>query len=234
MSWTFTPDEFAHVWAETDLDRYPYPLRILETPGTESEAEKLRVELDQRLPPGADPDLSACLHILAAPHTRIAAVGSASGYHSQIRVLACAVYDRAVLLVQEPGSIPDYGGRVRIAIGHSAKLGARIAAQLPDTPAGNEPARSASTESIQDDERVVVDQRAAPAVRRLLRKLHSARGHIRIEPRLDRPTAATPVHYTWIDVERDGRYLIKSDETVHIVPASPSQLAAQLQKRIPS
>ncbi|NEW46026.1 ESX secretion-associated protein EspG [Nocardia cyriacigeorgica] len=234
MSWTFTPDEFAHIWRETDQDRHPYPLRILETPRTEHEAETLRAELATRLPLGTDPDLSACLRILAAPHTRIVAIGGGHTAGSEIRLLATAVFDRAVLAVQEPGRTPDFGGQVRISIGHSAKLGARIAALLPKTPAGREPARAAAADAIRDDEVVIATQRAALPIRRLLLKPHTAEGHIRIEPRLDRPTPPAPVHYTWIDVEGDGRYLIKAGDTVHIVPAGTEQLAAQLQKRVPS
>ncbi|VFB01915.1 ESX secretion-associated protein EspG [Nocardia cyriacigeorgica] len=234
MSWTFTPDEFAHIWRETDQDRHPYPLRILETPRTEREADALRAELAARLPLGADPDLSACLRILAAPHTRIVAVGGGHTAGSEIRLLAAAVFDRGVLAVQEPGRTPDFGGRVRISIGHSAKLGARIAALLPKTPAGREPARAAAIEAIRDDEVVIATERAALPIRRLLLRPHTAEGHIRIEARLDRPTPPAPVHYTWIDVEGDGRYLIKAGDTVHIVPANSEQLAAQLQKRVPA
>ncbi|WP_330253221.1 ESX secretion-associated protein EspG [Nocardia sp. NBC_00565] len=234
MSWTFTPDEFAHIWRETELDRHPYPLRILETPRTETEADKLRAQLNERLPPRSDPDLSACLRIMATPQTRIVAIGGGHGPGTEIRLLACAIYDRAVLAIQEPGPGPDIGGRVRLSIGLSAKLGARIASLLPAVPAGHEPARAAAADAIRDDEVVVSSQRSVPSIRRLLLKPHTAEGHIRIESRLNQPTPQPPVHYTWIDVKGDGRYLIKAGDTVHIVPASAEQLATQLQKRIPA
>lgn len=234
MGWTFTPDEFAHVWRETEVDRHPYPLRILETPRTEDEADALRATLNERLPPGRDPDLSACLRILAKPQTRIVAIGGAHAPGTEIRMLAGAIFDHAVLALQEPGASPDIGGHVRLSIGHSSKLGSRIAALLPRAPAGREPARSAPVEAIQDQEVVVAPQPAAPPIRRLLLKPHTAGGHIRIEPRLDRPEPSPSIHYTWIDVKGDGRYLIKAGTTVHIVPASAEQLAAQLQKRIPA
>jgi hypothetical protein len=233
VSWSFTPDEFAHVWRETDLDRHPFPIRILETPRTEDEAAALRNTLEVRLPPRADPDLSACLRILAKPHTRIVAIGGGHTTSSEIRVLGAAVYDHAVLAVQEAGSSPDFGGRVRISIGHSTKLGAHIAALLPNTPAGKEPARSAPADAIRDEETVVVARPMAPRIRRLLLKPHTAEGHIRIEPRLDRDAPPTPVHYTWIDVAGDGRYLIRAGDDVHVAPASPQQIAVHLQKRIP-
>jgi hypothetical protein len=71
VSWSLTPDEFAHIWRRADLDRIPYPLRVLESPRTERDARLLRTELAQRLPP--DPDLDACLRILALPQTRVIA-----------------------------------------------------------------------------------------------------------------------------------------------------------------
>ncbi|WP_040834167.1 ESX secretion-associated protein EspG [Nocardia brevicatena] len=232
MSWTFTPDEFAHMWRETGLDRIPYPLRVLESPRTERDAEILRAELDHRLPLGADPDLSACLRILAAPHTRMAVVGDTDRPGGEIRALACAVYDRAVLVVQAPGSTPDFGGSIRVSIGHSARLGTRIATLLPGTPPGRRPAHTASTAAVRDEETVVPTEPAALRIRKLLRARHTAEGHIRIEPRLDRPAPPPPLHYTWLDVQNDGRYLLRTDENVHMTPASAEQIAGLLQKRI--
>ncbi|MBF6356946.1 ESX secretion-associated protein EspG [Nocardia higoensis] len=233
MHWIFTPDEFAHVWRETDIDRPPYPLRILESPRTEHAAEVMRAALAQKFPPGADPDLTACLRIMADPHTRFLAVGQGSDPRAELRLLACVVFDRAVLAVQGRSTRVGQAGAVRISIGHAAKLGAGIASVLPKAPAGREPARAASTGAIYDTEAV----RPAPEVariRRLLLSRHVSSGHIRIEPRLDRPQPPPPVHYTWMDVEGDGRYLLKADEAVRVVPASVEQVAGQLQKWVPS
>jgi hypothetical protein len=233
VSWTFTPDEFAHIWRETDLDRHPFPLRILESPRTEDEAATLRKTLEVRLPLGADPDLSACLRILAAPHTRVVAIGGAHSAGTEIRAVAAAIYDHAVLAIQEPGRTPGFGGSIRLSIGHTAKLGARIAALLPECPAGGEPARSAPSEAVRDDDCPRPTSPPAPRIRRLLLKPHTAEGHIRIESGLDRATPPPPLYYTWIDVADDGRYLIKAGDEVHIVPASRQQIGAHLQKRIP-
>ncbi|MEU1983926.1 ESX secretion-associated protein EspG [Nocardia sp. NPDC019395] len=232
MSWSLTPDEFAHVWRQADLDRLPYPLRVLETPRTERDAEFLHAELAQRLPP--DPDLDACLRILATPQTRVVAIGATAEPGRELRALGCVVYDRAVLAVQEPGRTPEFGGTVRLSIGHSAKLGTRLAAVLPSARAGRQPARTASAAAVRDTETIVQEERAAGPIRKLLRSPHTAQGHIRIESHLDQPTPTPPVHYTWLDLENDGRYLLKADESVHIVPASTEQLATHLQKRIPA
>ncbi|MBB5918660.1 hypothetical protein BJY24_007572 [Nocardia transvalensis] len=232
MTWSFTPDEFAHIWRETDLDRHPFPLRILETPRTEDEAVALRRTLESRLPLRSDPDLSACLRILARPQTRVVAIGGRHTPGSEIRVLGAAVYDHAVLAVQDPGGSRDFGGRVHISIGHRAKLGARIAALLPEAPAGREPARTAPTEAVRDEETVVSTQPLAPRIRRLLLRPHTAEGHIRIEPSLDRENPPAPVYYTWIDVADDGRYLIRAGNEVHVTPASIQQIATHLQKRM--
>lgn len=232
MSWSLTPDEFAHVWRQADLDRLPYPLRVLESPRTQVDAEALSTELVRRLPP--DPDRDTCLRILADPHTRVIAIGTAAEPGRELRVLGCVVHDRAVLAVQEPGRTAEFGGTIRLSIGHSAKLGARLAALLPKSRAGRQPARTASLAAIRDTETVLQEERAAVPIRRMLRARHTAQGHIRIEAHLDRPKPPPAVHYTWLDVENDGRYLLKADDTVHIVPASTDQLAAHLQKRIPA
>ncbi|MEU4414545.1 ESX secretion-associated protein EspG [Nocardia salmonicida] len=231
MGWTFTADEFAHVWRESGQDRMPFPLRVLESPRTENDADRLRAGLRDRLP-GGDPDLAACLRIIAEPHVRVVLVGGAHTPGSEIRLLACAVYDHAVLVVQDPSTRPDYGGSVRVSIGHTAGIGARVAACLPDTPPGREPAREAATDAVRDEEAVLATHPAVPRIQRLLRKPHTAEGHIRIETGLDRPAPSPPVHYSWIDVANDGRYLLRAGETVHVVPASTGQLAAQLQRRL--
>ncbi|MFC6013220.1 ESX secretion-associated protein EspG [Nocardia lasii] len=231
MGWTFTADEFAHVWRESGQDRMPFPLRVLESPTTEQDAARLRAGLSRRLP-GGDPDLAACLRILAEPHARVVLVGGAHTPGSEIRLIACAVYDHAVLAVQEPGNRPDYGGTVRLSIGHTAGIGARVTACLPDTPPGREPAREAATDAVRDEETVLATHPAVPRIQRLLRRPHTAEGHIRIETGLDRAVPNPPVHYSWIDVANDGRYLLRAGETVHVVPASTGQLAAQLQRRL--
>ncbi|NUP28766.1 MAG: ESX secretion-associated protein EspG [Nocardia sp.] len=231
MSWSLTPDEFAHVWRRADLDRIPYPLRVLESPRTERDARLLRAELTRRFPP--DPDLEACLRILALPHTRVIAIGGPPEPGRELRILGCVVHDRAVLAVQAPGRTREFGGPVQLSIGHSGKLGARLAALLPKAPAGRHPARTASAAAVRDTETVIQEERAAPLIRKLLYAPHTADGHIRIEAHLDRPNPPPPLHYTWLDVENDGRYLLKADENVHMVPASAEQLAAHLQKRIP-
>lgn len=123
---------------------------------------------------------------------------------------------------------------MRVSIGHSAKLGQRITALLPKTPPGKEPPRVASGDAVRDQETVPTRRSAAPRIRKLLLEPHTAEGHIRIEPRLDRPAPPPPIHYSWIDVQGDGRYLIKAGDEVRITPASPEQIAAQLQKRIPA
>ncbi len=233
VSWSFTPDEFAHIWRETELDRHPFPIRILESPRTEADAAALARTLLTALPPGEDPDLSACLRILARPHTRVVAIGGAHMPGSEIRALGATVYDHAVLAVQDSGPSQDFGGRVHISIGHSAKLGARIAALLPDTPAGHEPARFANTDAVRDEETVIASDPVAPRIRRLLLKPHTAEGHIRIEPRLDRDKPPLPIYYTWFDVAGDGRYLVRAGDQVHLAPATTQQIGAHLQKRIP-
>ncbi|GGK63895.1 ESX secretion-associated protein EspG [Nocardia camponoti] len=230
MAWTFSADEFAQLWRESGHDRLPFPIRVLESPHTEDEASRLYENFDDRLL--NDPDLAACLRILAAPHARMVLVGGGHTPGTEVRLLACTVFDRAVLVTQEAGTRPDYGGRVQLSIGHSAGIGVRVAGCLPPTPPGREPAREAYADAVRDEETVLAAHPAVPRIQRLLRRTHTAEGHIRIETGLDSPVAQPAVHYSWIDVAGDGRYLLRAGETVHVVPTSTSQLAAQLQRKL--
>ncbi|RMI33023.1 ESX secretion-associated protein EspG [Nocardia stercoris] len=226
MSWSFTPDEFAHVWRGHELDRHPFPLRIRESPRTAEDAAALRRTLAARLPAGADPDLSACLRILARPASRIVTVGGGHTPGSEIRALGAVVHDHAVLAVQEPNTV----GRVDISIGHTNRLGARIVALLPDTPAGAEPAHSAPAGAVRDD--APSNSPTAPRIRRLLLRPHTAEGHVRVETGLDTEDPEPPAHYAWIDVEGDGRYLIRAGRDVHVAPTTAQQLARHLTTRL--
>jgi hypothetical protein len=153
-------------------------------------------------------------------------------------MLGCVVQQRAVLVVQEPGPAPDFGGTVHIAMGHAARLGARLAARLPTVRAGREPWRVAVTAALRD-----VNPRTPPGesdldteVGQILNLLHRPRageGHVRVEPRLDRRYPQPPTEFTWIDVVGDGRYLIKPGVELHIGPGPVETIATQIQRLLP-
>lgn len=238
QSWTFSPDEFVHVWRETDLDVYPYPIRILETPTNEHDAAALHREIAARLPHRRDPDLTVALGIVAKPHTRIAVIGGSVTPGAEIRMLGAIVMNRAVLIVQDPGSTADFGGAVRITMGHSGKLGERIADLLPSATPGRAARRMASIEDLRNENPITVaaqpdDSTVAGQIRALLERPRSAEGHLRIEPRIDRHYPPAPTHFSWIDVVDDGRYLIKPGTALDITPATPEFIAKQIQKLVP-
>lgn len=237
-AWRFDPDEFVHVWRETDLDVYPYPVRLLETPATQEQALLLRSKLAARLPLGADADLSVALRILAKPDTRIAVIGKASEPGAEIRMLAAVVMQRAVLLTQEPGSTPDFGATVHVSMGHAARLGQRLAARLPPIRAGREAWRHMSLAQLRNtNPRTLVgelDTETEPGqILSLLERPRTGEGHIRIEPRLDREYPPAPANFSWIDVVGDGRYLIKPAPELYIGPGARETVAAQIQRWVP-
>jgi hypothetical protein len=237
VKWSFTPDEFAHIWRETDLDVYPYPVQIIETPRTANEAAVLRRSIEKRLPLKADPELSTALRIVADPEIRIAAIGGSEGDDAKrIRILGSIESTRAVLVVQQPGITAAFGSVVRVSLFHTRYLAERVVGQLPTTARGNEPRRSAPMPDVRNNKVVITSDpkvKSVPGqIRRLLSAPRTAEGHFRIETKLHDDYPSDPKHLTWVDIAKDGRYLIHTDGELKIAPVSTESVAAYLQKLI--
>jgi hypothetical protein len=135
--WSFTPDEFAWVWAvETGLDEYPYPINIIETYATAIEHAQLRAEISARHPRDGDPDLTGPLRVLANPELRIVCVGWFHNSHKRVRSLAAAIADLGVVLFQKSGATAESGGDIKLVVAPRGQLGRHIAATMPQVPAG--------------------------------------------------------------------------------------------------
>lgn len=242
-TWWFTPDEFAWIWeAETDSDEIPFPISIIETPGTAEEYARLRHDTSARYPRRADPDLTAPLRMLADPDLTIASSGRMHNSTKRLRALAVAVADRGVILYQRDSENPDFGSDLKLVVTSRTNLGRHLSAALPQTPAGavgplaghtprvrgEEPPRSWLRDN--DGKRPVEER-----IRRLLRLRRTAEGYLRIEHRPGGRSRAAQ-YLSWIDVHTDtpapGRYVIDvhNDDTT-VTPVSPDALAQQIYRR---
>ncbi len=233
MTWSFTPDEFAHVWRETGSQEYPYPLRIVEPTRTAAEATRLRAAIEQRLPRGADPELSAALRLAAAPAARLVAIGGGESENGRIRLLGTIAANRATLIVQQPVFSPGLGGIVRISTHRADELAAAAIAVLPPVGRGRSPRRSVAEPAPPGAAAVAAGSapdRSAAQVRRVLSAPRTGEGHIRIDTGLHEPRPDTPQYLSWVDIARDGRYLIRTDGTIRIAPVSGDDVAAYLQR----
>lgn len=227
MRWTFTPDEFAHVWRETELDRYPAPLHIIETAPTADAARKLRAELNERLPLRSDPDLSVALRIAATPTSHVKVIAD-----DTFRMLGCAVNATAVVMSQTAPS-----STVHISLVTTKALSRVLAQQLPHVPAGKVRQASAPLTDLADGGplEVLVDPARRPAadpVRAVIAARRTRTGHIGVFTGLDRAHAPKPQYVSWIDVEADGRYLVKSSADVEILSAPAAVVVAELERML--
>jgi hypothetical protein len=242
-NWRFDPDEFAHVWRETDVQALPYPVRLLETPTTAEQALSLRDRLTARLPARGDPDLSTALAIAARPQTKVVVIGATARHGTEIRILGAVVRRQAVLLVQEPGPTADFGGSVGMTMGHAARLGQLLAARLPSMRAGGEPWRSAPTQALRELEARAEQQdwhsdavhRETDDLGRILALLHRPRageGHVRVETTRGTRNPSRPIDFSWIDVVGDGRYLVRPGAELRIGPGTADTIATQIQRLV--
>ena len=244
-SWTFSPDEFAWVWAsETGLaGDYPHPLKIIETPTTAIESDRIRAEISERYPAHADPDLIGPLRALANPDLRIICNGAFDNSTRQIRSHAAAVADLGVILFQKSGRTADFGGDVQMVVTTRRQLGKHIAATMPSAPAGAAAGMTGNTARVRGDEppsswlrnnagQLPVEER----IRILLRAQRTAQGYLRIDRYLHDRNPHPSAFISWIDVAESsrarGRYIIDvGDNDTIVVPASAEVVAGELHRR---
>ncbi|MGW4769893.1 ESX secretion-associated protein EspG [Nocardia sp. NPDC004278] len=241
--WTFTPDEFAWVWAETGLDEYPDPISIIESVTTHDEYRRLLAQISARYPHSGDPDLTGPLRVLANPDLRIVCKGRSINSHKRIRSLAAAVADLGVVLFQKPGATADFGGDIKVVVTRRQNLGKHIAATMPPAPVGTVGTMIGYTPRVRGQQPPSSwkntssgDRPVEERIRTLLRLPRNAEGHLRIERFLHEPRPHPPEYLSWIDIRQDhpaaGRYLITVDDNdTLVIPASAEVIANELQNR---
>jgi len=243
-TWSFSPDEFAHVWeSETGLDTIPFPISILETPTTADEYESQRQEMSARYPHHGDPDLIGPLRVLAEPDLRIISWGRFHKSSNRIRTLAAAAADLGVVLFQKSGPTEYFGGDLRLVVTHRERLGKHLAATLPPTPAGALPRLIGYTPRVRGEEPpsswLLNNNNQRPIeerIRLLLRASRTAEGYLRIERNLSDDRPYPPEYMSWFDIRTGtpaaGRYLVDVTHTdTTITPASAETIASELHRR---
>lgn len=228
MKWEFTPDEFMHVWKETGLDRYPFPLRLLASVRWEDEFDALARELRNRLPLGRDPDLSAMLRVAAHPETALALFGTR---RRPVRAYGAIVTTVGVTMVQRPGVDAEFGGNVIVQVGSPAIVANVFAAVLGDVPPGDVPAMVERVErlrAVQQAQHIVNGaaerETAADRIVRLLAAPRAGFGHLQVSRE-----ESDPEHLSWIDVENDGRYFYRyQQDDIYLAPGTPQALRKEI------
>ncbi|RMI29898.1 ESX secretion-associated protein EspG [Nocardia stercoris] len=244
-SWTFTPDEFVHVWStETGLvGDYPHPINLIESPLTTSEYDRLQADLAVRYPPHADRDLTMSLQVLANPELRIVCNGWSHITEERVRSCAVASGDLGVVVHQKPGAAVEFGGDLRVVVTQRRRIGRLMAATMPiAAPGAAGPlhgytprvrGEESPTSWLQDD---FGDGPVEERIRDLLRAPRGLDGYLRIERGIHQGHPASREFLSWIDVldpaSAAGRYLIEvaNDDTI-VSPASTQAIADVLCRR---
>lgn len=234
LTWRLEPDEFIHLWTETETDDYPEPLRLRSSFHTVDESAVGMREISARYPLRGNADLSLALRILAKPAVRITMYGGPIDGSHAVRILGCRIQNTAVLAVQEPGPEPDCGGAVRIWLGEWSAMAGRMMQALPPTPPGRMPQLVASRTDVENEPLVLSvmsrgsERTPAQRIRSLVAAPREAQGVIQIERALLQDRCSPPTHFSWTDVTDDGRYLISVGYDVKIQSATPAVIAQLL------
>ncbi|MFG3519640.1 ESX secretion-associated protein EspG [Nocardia nova] len=238
MKWTLTPDQFAMAWQRIDGDRIPYPLAVRLSARDSAERAAQLPELTEWCDRTVDPDLEAALRLLARPTVCVEVFGEhGAGEARPVRVLGAAAGHITVVAAQRHGSAPDRGGDVRLFVGNSATLAARVVSLLPECPPGAEPRRTAPLDRVREDSRdLVTVPVAGPSttarMRRLLKQPRDGIGQIVVSARRADDSMRPLGVLCWIDVTGDGRYAVRTRAEVDIVGVTAETFAAQLRPMV--
>ncbi len=229
MKWEFSPDEFTHVWQETEKDRLPYPLQVISSAQWQSESAKLSGELHARLPRGGDIGLTRALRVVANPEVSAVLIGKR---RHPIRIYGAIDGNIAVTLFQRPGPSDEFGGNVVVEVGSPTLVSNVFAVVVSAVPAGRGPVLVESADQIEVSLESWTGTRETTAerMRRLLNR-RAGWGHIEILPAL-RDRRPLPAQYlSWIDVEGDGCYLYgERYNEFHVEPCSKDVISREVSR----
>ena len=233
MRWTFTPDEFTHVWAiETRQDRRPYPINLAPRGTATSESAAAALKLDERFPFNGDPDLTGALKFLARSDvTTITAFGDrfVDGKQQPDPVLALGV-----VFSDWGAGVFSSGDTVTVESVHARDVVKHLVHAIGSVPAGTLPPMREPRQAVlfpdtgqwQETEA----SRRAQRLRQALRRPIDARGYLTVTVLHEEAMSPPPQHCTWLDFTGDGRYVLTVGHEMALAPASANQLIRYLMK----
>lgn len=229
--WSYTNDEFTHIWAvETGQDRRPYPIDLAPRGTVTTESEHAALRLEERFPFNADPELTSTLRFIARPDvTTISVFGDrfVGGQRQPDPILALGVafgeWGAAVLATSDTVTVVSCSAR---------SVPEHLASAMGSVPAG-------SLERMREPRQAVLfpdpgkwqetdDSRRAKHLRHALRRPIEARGYITVTVLPEEAMSPPPIHRTWLDFTGDGRYLLAVGHDLTLAPAGEDMLVRHL------
>ena len=233
MRWTFTHDEFTHVWtAETRQDRRPYPINLSPRGTVTTESDAVALKLDERFPFNGDPDLTGALRFIARTDvTAITAFGDrfVGGQTQPDPVLALAV-----AFSDWGAGVFASGDNVAVVSCHSRDVVKHLVHAIGSVPAGSLPPMRGPRQAVLFPDpgqwQETTSSRRAQRMRQALRRPIDARGYLTVTVLPDDEMSPPPQHRTWLDFTGDGRYLLTVGTDMALAPAGEDQLARYLRR----
>ncbi|WP_225731390.1 MULTISPECIES: ESX secretion-associated protein EspG [unclassified Nocardia] len=231
--WDFSPLGFTVLWRAFDRDILPYPLQYRSTHETVAEYEQAWKDEAGQLHARLDDWLYSALGVLTQPEARVEVAGFLGP--DKLRAHAAVQRNTAVLLVQEPSGAPDSGGTVHMSIIDAEQVAPRLIALLPAVPPASGPGLEVARRDIEeeDDRPYRVGHRSPKEqAARFFGRPRANVVHIAAYagPAWDnRPAPSRGFHV--MDYP-DGRYLVRSGDTLRATPAEAAGLRDNLDRAL--
>ncbi|WP_068430692.1 MULTISPECIES: ESX secretion-associated protein EspG [Nocardiaceae] len=238
--WVFRGLEFRSLMRSVGRDRLPFPLQFRPLVASAEEYARQQHDAEVLAASALDGDLRISLRVLVNPTYRIEVVGHHRRRGSEpekVRAHATVQHDVGVVLAQDPGVDDATGHDVTVTLVDSRHAARLVLGALPvcgsgDTSRLDVPRRQAdSNEAMMRAATRTTDRERAD---QLLGRPQSSAGEILIcrGASIDGRPDDTAAGFHWIDIDGDGRYIVRHGSIVSILPASPADLEREVRRAV--
>lgn len=242
--WTFDGLQFRMLLEHAGRDRLPFPLQFRPDADSAADYHRQRHEAGAAVAAMDDDDLRVAVHTVVLPRVRVELVGhvrTGQAGHVKLRAHAAIGHDSAVVLTQRPGSDDRSGGAVTVELIEPFRSVNAVLDVLPAVGRGSSPqidvdrpvadtVTDTGSPLIRSNPRSSADDR----YQQLFSRPPSSAGEILVcaGPAPDSRLTPDTTGVQWVDFTDDGRYLIRHSSIISVVPASVSELSAEIRNLV--
>jgi hypothetical protein len=238
--WLFGGAEFEVLLRGFGRDRLPFPLQYRSACSDIHALELERLDAAKSLQPKLDQTLHAAMSALLEPAARVEVCGYANLHTTdKVRLHAGVRGHAAAVAWQHPTDDPDVGGDVALLACAAGEFPQRIIDALPNCRAGSgsrfavarSDLRSATGGSVLHDAREDSDRARA---REFFARERAAVVECTVfpGPAFDSRPTEDGSGFFLMDFPGDGRYRVRSGETIDVLAADPVAIADELRRLI--
>ncbi|MBB3036444.1 ESX secretion-associated protein EspG [Hoyosella altamirensis] len=240
-SWHVTALELSILLFSAGRDRLPYPLQHSLPNSDEGATREELATAKRRIEKQLSRELEEAALCLLEPEKYAQSVSFVRDGESakKQRAIAAARGAHAGVAVQEPGASESHGGDVVLRLVPRAAAAQYVVASLPDTPAGLSRSVTGHTTVAKAAETLMPQRHPTHSdgvtAEMLFSRRRTATGEVIVG---SGPTYSTRVNETdtalsWIDVDGDGRYLVRAtgnSDCLSVLPADGARLTREIRR----